>query len=162
MTKLPARKVALLTTADFEDHRKIFAGRNPEHGKTARIRTRLLNAAKTRLEPSDPLPGSVNYLVGSSDKWRTGVNGFDAYMDANGDLVVTDAGNIRFVKIVVQVRPAHLRSLLCYLAHPFPASWCRQNNPSSSTISAQSLRTSSALGAKRRGRRDTSHAPIAR
>jgi hypothetical protein len=74
---------------------------DPEHGKTARIRTRLLNAGKTRLEPSDPLPGSVNYLVGSSDKWRTGVESFDAYMDANGGLVVTDAGNIRFVKIVV-------------------------------------------------------------
>jgi uncharacterized protein (TIGR03437 family) len=117
---------------------------DPAGGGTSRLRTRLLNARKVaRLEPSDPLPGSVNYLLGGSEKWRTGVAGYgsiryrqvypgidlvfhgeqgrleydfilqphadpaairldlsgqqDAYVDADGDLVVvTSAGQIRW------------------------------------------------------------------
>lgn len=50
---------------------------DPANGKRARLRTRLLNARQQPLlEASDPLPGSVNYLVGSPVKWRTGTVGY--------------------------------------------------------------------------------------
>jgi hypothetical protein len=50
---------------------------DPAAGNTGRLRTRFLNSqAQTRMEACDPLPGSVNYLVGNPEKWRTDVAGY--------------------------------------------------------------------------------------
>lgn len=48
-----------------------------DHGKTARVRTRLVRAnPSATLAPEDRLPGSVNYFVGQPALWRTDVSGF--------------------------------------------------------------------------------------
>jgi uncharacterized protein (TIGR03437 family) len=48
-----------------------------DHGKTARVRTRLMRAnPAATLAPEERLPGSANYFVGAPALWRTDVSGF--------------------------------------------------------------------------------------
>jgi uncharacterized protein (TIGR03437 family) len=47
------------------------------NSQPARIRTRLIGTnPRVRMQAEDPLPGSVNYFLGSPENWRTDVAGF--------------------------------------------------------------------------------------